>query len=564
MVKGKFGLIGLLLMLTAVMSAQDVVVTSEIEEKGKVGMPLTGSITITHNKKDKIDGNSFMLGNEPLEVEYLKEVQVAPNSPLTISIYTFKLVPEEAGLMELPQVKVTVGGRDYSSFSTTYRVEEVKATSTTPGSSIVLKIEPLIEGDTPMYPGQRIKVGYRYIFNYSQDLKKEVVPLLEAEGFRKVGGKSQETKMSGKLVHLDVLQEIEAIEPGEYHFGPANIQGRAWRKGRLGQKDFAVNDSFAESAPVSITVLPFPKQGQPPSFNGAIGEKLSFDATLLTGDKLMVGDKMKLKLMFEGTGELATLPMPEVCCQPGMSGFFRLSDLPPQETLLGGTKAFIVEMRPMTEKVTEIPPIEFSYFNPEEKSYHKVKSDPIPIEVIPLKEGVQVEEEAVNREEKPEKAPAAEDKPKLTAIEIEGSDEVDEADLENLPFGSPWVLYFIPFLIGGLLFQRHFREYLLKKQQEERAVTSKDLFDDALESGTSDPQFYQRLHDAFVLRLYEKGFIENQSLPTDKLPEEAPAGEVKAFLTEIEAKRFSGREEEVGSEEIDKAKKIFKKIGKAS
>lgn len=557
--------IGLLMMIvTTALAAQDVIVTSEVEEKGKVGMPLKGTVTITHDLKEQVDENSFMLGDAPLEVEHLKEVQVAPNSPLTISIYTFTLMPDEAGLHELPQVKVTVGGKDYRSFATTYRVEEVKATPVTPGSSssssIVLRIEPLIVGDTPLYPGQRIKVGYRYIFNYSQDLKKEIVPLLEAKGFRKVGGKTQETKMSGKLVHLDVLQEVEAIEPGEYHFEPAKIQGRAWRKGRFGQKDLAINDSVAESEPVSITVLPFPKQNQPPSFNGAIGTKLSFDTILLTEDKLTVGDKMKLKLEFKGTGELASLPILDICCQPGMSGFFRLSDLPPEESLQGDAKVFIVEMRPLTDQAKEIPALEFSYFNPEKKSYQTVKSDPIPLEIAPLKEGEKIDEEASDQKQDLGKPPVIEEKSELPAIEIEGAKGVEEADLKNLPFGSPWVIYFIPFFIAGLLFQKHLREHLLKKQQEEKIETSRDLFYDALDGGAADPQFYRKLHRAFILRLYERGLVKNLSMTTDLLPDEGVSGDVKAFLTEIETKRFSGREEELGFEEINRAKKLFKEI----
>jgi len=386
MVKGKICLVGLLLVMSSLLAAQDVIVTSEIEDKGKVGMPLSGTITVTHDRKAKVDESSFLLGGEPIEVEYLKEVQVAPNSPLTISIYTFTLMPDEAGLKHLPPVSVYVGGSEYSSFASTYRVEEVKAAPNSPKTSIVLQIEPLIVGDTPLYPGQRIKVGYRYIFNYSQDLKKEIVLLLEAKGFRKVGGKTQETKMDGKLVNLDVLQEVEATEPGEYHFDPARIEGRAWRKGRLGQKDFAVRDSVAESAPATITVLPFPAKDQPPSFNGAIAKELTFKAMLLTSDKVTVGDKMKFKLEFEGVGELATLPIPELCCQPGMSGFFRLSDLPPQESIVGNKKSFVVEMRPLSDKPKEIPALEFSYFDPDDKSYHALKSDPIPLEITPLDE----------------------------------------------------------------------------------------------------------------------------------------------------------------------------------
>lgn len=560
----KTGFFGLFMLLTLSLAAQDVIVTSEIEGKGKVGMPLRGTVTITHDRKLAVDENSFMMGEEPLEVEYLKEVQVAPNSPLTISIYSFTLMPDEPGLKELPEITVTVGGKQFQSFATTYRVEEIKAGAQSPKSSIVLKIEPLIDGDVPLYPGQRIKVGYRYIFNYSQDLKKEIVPLLEAKGFRKVGGKTQETKMAGKLVNLDVLQEVEAVEPGEYYFEPARIEGRAWRKGNLGQKDFAVRESFAESEPVTIAVLPFPKQGQPGSFNGAIGEDLTFEATLLTSDEVTVGDKMKLKLVFQGVGELATLPLLEVCCQPGMSGFFRISDLPPQEIIQDDSKSFTVEMRPLNDKAKEIPALEFSYFNPVEKTYHTVKSEPIPLVIRPLQNGASIIDEEAPQEKQPQAQTVTEQKPVLGAIEIEGDFELVKKDLFNRPFGAPWVLFLIPFGIGALIFQRHLREYLIQKQSEEKVTTSRDLLQTAVKSGVSHPQFYQHLHDALVLRLFEKEIVDDKEMATDQLPEEGSAGDVKAFLKEIEEKRFSPAEEKLGPDIVKRAKTLFKEIGKAS
>lgn len=558
----KTGFLGLFMLFTLALAAQEVIVTSEIEGNGKVGMPLKGTITITHDRKAAIDENSFMLGEETLEAEYLKDVQVAPNSPLTISIYSFTLMPDEPGLKVLPEIKVNVGGKEYRSYASTYKVEEITAGASSPvKSSIVLDIEPLIEGHVPLYPGQRIKVGYRYIFNYSQDLKKEIVPLLEAKGFKKVGGKTQETKMAGKLVHLDVLQEVEAVEPGEYFFEPARIEGRAWRKGNLGQKDFAVRDSFAESKTVTIAVLPFPEQGKPGSFNGAIGENLTFKTTLLTSDAVTVGDKMKLKLEFKGIGELATLPLLEVCCQPGMSGFFRTNDLPPQEIIQGDTKSFTVEMRPLNDKATEIPSLEFSYFNPVEKTYHIVKSDPIPLVIKPLQGGAAFVEEDVPEEKLPQPQAVKEQKPVLGAIEIEGDFELVQKDLRNLPFGAPWVLYLIPFGIAALLFQKHLREYMQQKKSEVKEVTSEDLLQQAAKSGISHPRFYQNLHDAFVLRLYELGVVSEKEMATDRLPEEGAAGDVKAFLKEIEEKRFSQSEEKLGPEVIKRAKILFKEIG---
>jgi hypothetical protein len=551
----------LLIASAAPAQAQEVVVTSEVEGKGTVGMPIKGSITITHDRAALVDPNSFMLGEEPFEVEHIKDVQVAPNSSLVISLYSFTLNPQETGLQVLPEISVNVGGTIYRSFASTYTVEEIKQTQATPaGTSIVLQIEPLIIGETTLYPGQRIQVGYRYIFNYSQDLSSEFVPLVEAKGFKKIGGKTSETKMSGDLVHLDVLQFIEAVEPGDFHFPSARIEGRAWRRGYLGQKDFAVNESFAESEAVTLTVLPFPKIGQPASFNGAIGEKLSFKTALLTSDEVAVGDKMTLELTIAGNGELATAPIPELCCQPGMSGFFRLSDLPPLEAVKGAMKTFKVDMRPLNNKITEIPALEFTYFNPKDKTYHTVKSEPIPVVVTGMDAPDAEEEGTADVQEPAEEETTKEEVPAVKAIEIIGNVELDESDLKNRPFGTPWVLLMVPFGLGALFLQEHMRRFLLRQRMVEKEKTAIEVFDEAIKAKPGSSRFYRLLHQAFFLRLYERGDISDPAIPTDHLPDEGACGDVKVFLKEIEAKRFSGKEGEIGSDVITRANVLFNEL----
>jgi len=345
--------------------SQDVVVSAEIESKGVVGMPIKGSVTVTHDKEKKVDINSFRLGDDPLDVEFVKEVQISPGSPIVVSIYHFTLEPKTEGLHQLREISVSVGGEVYRSFSLTYEVESgVPApTPRRTDKEIILNLENLIEGETVLYPGQRLKVGYRFSFNYGIDLTSESIPLLEAEGFTKVGGKDKKEYTKGGLNYLDVYQVIESVEPGEYTFPAGSIKGRAYIVDRLGQKTYAKSESYSETKPLTITVLPFPKEGQPPSFNGAIGESLNFSFTLLSSNEVTVGDKMELLIKISGIGELANMPMPEVCCQPGFSGFFRLSDLPPIEDLQGATKTFKVEMRPLNANIKQIPTLEFSYFN---------------------------------------------------------------------------------------------------------------------------------------------------------------------------------------------------------
>ncbi|MFQ5729800.1 MAG: hypothetical protein ACE5GN_05525, partial [Waddliaceae bacterium] len=278
--------------------------------------------------------------------------------------------------------------------------------------------------------------------------------------------------------------------------------------------EYARTESRAESAPLTIHVLPFPDPGKPTSFNGAIGESFTFDVSLLTHDEVTVGDKITLLIKIGGKGELANLPMPEVCCQPGYSGFFRLSDLPPVENLAGSTKTFKVEMRPLTAQITEIPSLEFSYFNPKDKSYASLHSDPIPIKVIPLKtkprdtqgkvlyhpEG-DVDEQAEEKMQEPE------------AIEIEGVFPLTLSDLENKTFGTWWVLLILPLGIAILFVQTHMRRYMLKQQQRVKLKQSKDL--------SKMPFMRKRDHQCFSIyckKLFSHGLWNEETLLPLKYP----------------------------------------------
>src|ERR1700683_1728533 len=74
-------------------------VSAEIEgNEGIENQPLKGTITITHNQNDKVVLNSYVLEKKPLKLELVKEVQIIPNNPLTLSIYSFQIPGKPAGL----------------------------------------------------------------------------------------------------------------------------------------------------------------------------------------------------------------------------------------------------------------------------------------------------------------------------------------------------------------------------------------------------------------------------------------------------------------------------------
>ncbi len=540
----------------------EIVVTAEVEGKAQAGQPIQGTLTITHEREHKIDEDSFILEGKPLKAELLKVVQMSPASPLVISIYQFTLEPQPAGLQALPEISVKVGSNTYRSITSTYQVEQAESLKVGDAtSSLVLMLENIVDKTASLYPGQRLTVGYRFIFNYSVDLTREELPLLEGAGFRKIGGKESASDLKGAINKVEVTQVLEAVEAGVFPFGPGRIAGKSYKPDRFGGKIYAKSELTAATEPVTITVEPFPERDKPPSFNGAIGEALTFETRLLSSNVLAVGDKLEMLITIKGIGELATLPMPEVCCQPGYSGFFKLGDLPPEEDTFGASKTFKVEMRPLTEKIKAIPSLEFSYFNPVNEKYTALKSRPIPLTVVPLQAPPaspgQLPAAAMPLRAPENDAPAA-----LQLIEIEGNFTLTEEDLTDKLFGTWWVLLMVPLGVAALWLQFRLRQHLEQSKKVERPKESEELFRDALRQEAGSSLFFQLMNQAFISRLYERGEIADFNPSIDHLPETGAAGDVRAFLKEIESRRFSRKEGAFGPEFIVRAKTLFNELKK--
>lgn len=141
-----------------------------------------------------------------------------------------------------------------------------------------------------------------------------------------------------------------------------------------------------ESRPISamveesdIVVLPLPTETQPESFRGAVGQ-YSIEMTAAPTD-VRVGDPILLTLILHGTGRLDTLHAPLLTRQEPLTSDFRVPDEELAGIVTGAAKKFSLSIRAKRHDVTEIPPIEFSYFDPSAEQFVTLKNEPIPLEV---------------------------------------------------------------------------------------------------------------------------------------------------------------------------------------
>ncbi len=429
-----------------------------------------GSIDIRHDSDEKIDDQSFQQGGKPLQVKFSGSREEADGTVL--SSYKFEIYPEKEGLNILAPISAVVGGRRYQSNPSTYSVEYIM-----PEKGLYLRA--LIQGKEPFYPGERLKFIYRIYFRGDVKLTKEELPLIDSESFQKIGGlEFKEFQYKGFKVN-EFTQEVQILAPGVYSFGTSVLEGMINNKEKV----------RTEVKPFQITINPYPKQGQPPSFTKASGH-FNVSTKLLTSDHIEVGDEASLKIEISGEGNVDTIRLPNFLCQPGFSGFFSLTGSPPVASTNENGKVFTVNIVPKTSLVKEIPPIQFSSFDPETREYFSTSSHPIPLTVSsrplpvspppPLKQSPPVDWDKILLAVKPGPLPTP-----LESAQRESSTD-------------PWnFLWLVPVFAFLWLLQYYGKDYWIAYRSRQKEREPRSLIKEASKYDIGSREFYRLIALAF-------------------------------------------------------------------
>jgi len=127
-----------------------------------------------------------------------------------------------------------------------------------------------------------------------------------------------------------------------------------------------------QAEPRTLEVLALPEAGRPPTFEGAIGPITI--AAELDAARARVGEALALTVELDGPGRPAARPAPRFDRLAG----FHLRALRREEH--GSRARFLVELVP-TRPVSELPAIEYAYFDPERESYGVARAPPIALDV---------------------------------------------------------------------------------------------------------------------------------------------------------------------------------------
>ncbi|MFH1755177.1 MAG: BatD family protein [Candidatus Latescibacterota bacterium] len=136
--------------------------------------------------------------------------------------------------------------------------------------------------------------------------------------------------------------------------------------------------------PVTITVLPLPQAGKPAGFTGIVASGLRVD---LKADKqtAQVGEPVNVTLNIAGRGNMKTIAAPALTDIAGFKIYESgsSSEISKDNYVVSGKKKYEYVFVPKVEGSKQIPAVELSYFDPEQRRYRTVATSPIHLEVNP-------------------------------------------------------------------------------------------------------------------------------------------------------------------------------------
>ncbi len=254
------------------------------------------------------------------------------------------------------------------------------------GDNLYLKV---VIDKSKIYQGEQITVTYKIYTRVSVvNYQISKVPALTGFWSEDVEVPKQiqlttET-IAGKQYRVGILKKV-ALFPqrsGSLDLDPMEVECVVQVQSRKKTNDLFdqfFNDPFfgnvqnvnykVHSDPVKINVLPLPSASVPASFHGAVG-KYAMEVWL-DKEKTSTNEPVTLKVKITGRGNIKLLEAPSLNVPPDIERYDpKVSDnISKGAEVLTGSRTFEYLLIPRHAGEQHIPPVEFSYFDLDKKSY---------------------------------------------------------------------------------------------------------------------------------------------------------------------------------------------------
>ncbi len=455
--------------------------------------------------------------------------------------FTYILVPQKAGRFTLASIEVQIAGK-------TYRTQPIAVTVTqgssrpaqrrgfdpfgdegmtsrrAPGGSDVFVTAEI---DTrKAYPGQQVTLTYRLLTQVAvTGLQLQENPPLNGfwvEEMEVATNQRGERKVVNGREYLEYLVKKQALFPN--NAGKLRIPSVTFAiAARTGGDFFGVfgqsETIYRKTEELTLDVIPFPSQGKPPNFTGAVG---SYNLTAnLDRNTAATGDAVTLHVKLAGRGNLKMVPdlaLPQLPDFTIYSSKQAANARVMEGRWVGGEKAWEYVLVPKAPGEQTIPSLSFSYFDPERDRYELLTTPPLALKVARGADsgGAAAGLSGIGKQ----------------SLTRQGTDinfiKLSAGSLGPRPrptYGSPWyyILLAVPIAInvGLLIYQRERRRQssnvVLTRSRKARRLAMARL-NGSLKAGRTDPRrFYDETAAALSGYLGDKFNLPEIARASDSL-----------------------------------------------
>jgi hypothetical protein len=298
--------------------------------------------------------------------------------------FTYQLAPAQPGDFTIPAMQFNIGGQRLLTQPIPVKVVKPGQAVTAPGATAPSAFVKLVTPKSELYVGELSEVTVQVFF---QEGRLTQYPQLPTDSGFTVGKwlKPAESRVniSNQLYGVFVFKQlITPVKAGALALGPATVS--LFVPDRARQADFFFGRSEREVRMATekkiIQVLPIPNENVPPTFAGAVG---SFDLTVAAAPtNVAAGDPITVRVQIRGRGALDAIQLPQ---QPDWNEF---KTYPPTSRVEGadanntsGAKTFEQVVVPERAGIKVLPPLAFSFFDPDQKTFRTLTGPLIALNV---------------------------------------------------------------------------------------------------------------------------------------------------------------------------------------
>ncbi|MBI5416075.1 MAG: protein BatD [Candidatus Omnitrophica bacterium] len=389
--------------------AQDIRFTAEVDQT-KIALGSSAQLTLTVEGSQDVQ-TPAVSSVDGLDIRYLgpaTRVSIVNGQYSTSKSFMYSIVPLKVGRFTIPSLTIDIAGKTYSSEPVTMDVVDAAGAvaGPTPQGQSAGQPEETAGLEDRIFLALKVPKDKVYlneplpvkILLFIADVQVADVrfPELSQPGIevaKTPQPQQYDQVINGVRYHIAEFDTtVYPTRVGELTLGPAKLEcnlvvrtssaaGRSPLGGGLFNDDF-FNSFFdryekrplaLQSKTTALTVLPLPEEGKPADFTGAVGQ-FHFDATAGPAE-VNVGDPITIKMNLSGKGNI------KAAGPPAYTQLDRFKVYDPQIKEEDGTKKLEQVLIPESDQLTQIPAVQFSYFDPSLGRYQTIPFGPFPITV---------------------------------------------------------------------------------------------------------------------------------------------------------------------------------------